>query len=94
VPRDPATVGRMAEGIELTNVQVAILEAMGRLEMRENTPADIAAEAAVVPTTITRELTGLKDRRTSLVQFGPEAGWVRTPDGDSAVLDDTLDDET
>jgi hypothetical protein len=78
----------------LTDVQIAILEAMGRMEKRENAAPDIAIEAGLTPVTITRELNGLKDMKPSLVQFGAGGGWVRTAEGESAVLDDTLDEET
>jgi DNA-binding MarR family transcriptional regulator len=82
----------MTEQADLTDAQIAILEAIGRMESRENTAADIAAEAAVTPTTITRELNGLRDRKPSLVQPSPE-GWGRTPDGELAVLEDVLEEE-
>jgi len=83
----------MAKGVGLTNVQIAILDAMGRMEERENTAADIAAKADVTPMMITRELTGLNDMRPALVQLGPNGGWVRTQAGEDAVLEDVLDEE-
>jgi hypothetical protein len=78
---------------DLTDAQIAILEAIERLGGHADAP-DIAAEADVTPTTISRELIGLKDVRPPLVQFGSGGDWAITPDGESAVLDDTLDEET
>lgn len=46
----------------------------------------------MTPTTISRELNELKDLRPPLVQFGSGGDWAITPDGQSAVLDDTLDE--
>ena len=83
----------MAQGIELSNTQMAILEGMGHMRERENAAADIAAAANVTPTTITRELTALKDIKPALVQLGARGLWVRTQAGQDAVLDDTLDEE-
>jgi DNA-binding MarR family transcriptional regulator len=83
----------MGKKVDLTDAQIAILEAMGHMDERGNTAADIAAEADEAPTTITRKLTELKDLKPSLVQIDADGLWVRTKAGEDAVLEDTLDEE-